>query len=60
MRHRDSLDNIGASIFWHVLPEKEVGMMIISMNFGGFHVPRNGFGGFTARATSPASGTAPC
>lgn len=35
-------------------------MMITSMNFGGFYVPRHGFGGLTARATSPASGTAPC
>lgn len=35
-------------------------MMIISMNFGGFYVPRHGFAGSTARTTSPASGTAPC
>lgn len=35
-------------------------MMIISMNFGGTYAPRHGFGGFTARTTFPASGTAPC
>ncbi|MBP2388229.1 hypothetical protein JOF47_003740 [Paeniglutamicibacter kerguelensis] len=35
-------------------------MMIDSMNFAGYYVPRYGFGGSTARATSPASGMAPC
>ena len=35
-------------------------MMINSMNFTGFYVPRFGFGGFAPMSTSPASGMAPC
>ncbi len=35
-------------------------MMINSMNFAGFYVPRHGFAGFASATASPASGMAPC